>query len=192
MTGFEAYKFYLICKLHFTKDDFNIFTNKHIKVKEESYKKRNDRFLFEKLAKTFPSPRELIEYFFAVNIFGKPEQVYDKDLAREHHLRWMKGKESFTYIVTSDLNKLDMIPPWESLFDGEIPQILKLYMGNEIQIETMVTIDRVHPFFDSFTDTVAKLFADDIRKLRKCRKIIKISDKALDKAREFLETEEKV
>jgi hypothetical protein len=62
--AFETYKYFMAIKLHLTTDRYDVFeTNGRVSGSRETFDKRNDRFLFEKLGNKFNTPRELIEYF---------------------------------------------------------------------------------------------------------------------------------
>jgi hypothetical protein len=66
MDGFKAFKYYIAIKLHFTKDSFDVFKNRgSVKGTREAFNARNDRYVFEKLARKFPVDKELIQYYVA-------------------------------------------------------------------------------------------------------------------------------
>ena len=61
--GYNAYKTYVALKNHFTSDSYDYFKYKgRVRVKEESFLKRKDKFYFEKIEKkylTFEKQRDL-------------------------------------------------------------------------------------------------------------------------------------
>ena len=67
MTGFKAFRYYIAVKLHFNNKNFNVFENKgHVKGSYAAFNARNDKYLFEKLARRFSKDQELIQFLVAL------------------------------------------------------------------------------------------------------------------------------
>ena len=137
MSPYETYKLYLALKQHFTSDyDFFRYSG-HVTAKEDTFKKRKDKYFFEKLAK-HKNPRD----FIVANIINK-QSTYIKDLAysqdcKDTYAKWRKIKESITYTFSNDLKKLKH--DFNSNFHCDStthPHILKLYLAGEIHLETV-------------------------------------------------------
>lgn len=140
MTPFEVYKTYSALKLHFTSD-YNYFQyNGNLRLKPESFEKRNDKIFFAKVAK-HSDPTN----FLMVNLLDNPKAwirtiAYSED-SQAKYTDWLKKKQSLAYMFKEDLKKLD------SNFDSELlvkpnshPPLLVKYFGKEIQFETLCII----------------------------------------------------
>lgn len=166
-------------KLHLTTDRYDVFqSNGRVSGTRTTFEKRNDRFLFEKLGHKFSQPRELIEYFVANIAYGNKNVIYSSE-SDEHYDIWTKRKESRTYIFKQQLEYLRSYLEsndlkYENLFDihNNIPELLKLYVGGHIHLETMVIINDVEDFLPKWKPLVM-LWGDQLRILNKIKKFVK-------------------
>lgn len=184
---FESYKLYNALKLHFETDGYDAIKY-HFKtsVKPTSFFKRKDKFFFAKLAKTYES--ELKEFYIA-NF--KNDVKYVGDMLNEGGERYYRDHkkimESLTYQFQTDINKLnDMDVPFDSLLEAEEnnhPLIIKLWMQDEIVLETVVILDSILGFVErenkKITDTI--IWPDIYRKIMKYKPFVKFDrDKCLN------------
>ena len=184
---FESYKLYNALKLHFETDGYDAIKY-HFKtsVKPTSFFKRKDKFFFAKLAKTYES--ELKEFYIA-NF--KNDVKYVGDMLNEGGERYYRDHkkimESLTYQFQTDINKLyDMDVPFDSLLEAEEnnhPLIIKLWMQEEILLETVVILDSLLGFVErenkKITDTI--IWPDIYRKIMKYKPFVKFDrDKCLN------------
>lgn len=166
-------------KLHLTTDRYDVFqSNGRVSGTYATFEKRNDRFLFEKLGRKFSAPRELIEYFVANIAYGNKNVIYSTE-SDEYYDTWMKRKESRTYLFKQQLefikthlenNKLQV----EDLFDttNNVPELLKLYVGGHIHLETMVIIDENENYLQKWK-SLNMLWGDQLRILNKIKNFVK-------------------
>ena len=184
---FESYKLYNALKLHFETDGYDAIKY-HFKtsVKPTSFFKRKDKFFFAKLAKTYES--ELKEFYIA-NF--KNDVKYVGDMLNEGGERYYRDHkkimESLTYQFQTDINKLnDMDVSFDSLLKAEEnnhPLIIKLWMQDEILLETIVILDSILGFVErenkKITDTI--IWPDIYRKIMKYKPFVKFDrDKCLN------------
>ena len=184
---FESYKLYNALKLHFETDGYDAIKY-HFKtsIKPTSFFKRKDKFFFAKLAKTYES--ELKEFYIA-NF--KNDVKYVGDMLNEGGERYYRDHkkimESLTYQFQTDINKLyDMDIPFDSLLEAEEnnhPLIIKLWMQEEILLETVVILDSLLGFVErenkKITDTI--IWPDIYRKIMKYKPFVKFDrDKCLN------------
>jgi hypothetical protein len=174
--GFKVYKFYIAVKLHYTTDKFNVFENKgRVKGSRDKYWSRNDRGLFEKLGRQFDTEREVIEYFVANFAAGNDCVIYDGSTAGDNLTNWSKIKQSLTKTFRDDLNKivlhLEQNPDKvDDLYDFDgprIPELMKLCIGNEITVQSLVILNSYREFFDNWNVQTNLIFEDE------CRRIVK-------------------
>ena len=188
---FESYKLYNALKLHFETDGYDAIKY-HFKtsVKPTSFFKRKDKFFFAKLAKTYES--ELKEFYIA-NF--KNDVKYVGDMLNEGGERYYRDHkkimESLTYQFQTDINKLnDMDVSFDSLLEAEEnnhPLIIKLWMQDEILLETVVILDSILGFVErenkKITDTI--IWPDIYRKIMKYKPFVKFDrDKCLNLLKE--------
>lgn len=184
MDGFKAYKYYIAVKLHFTKDNFDVFKNRgNLKGTREAFNARNDRFMFEKLARKFPVDKELIQFYVANFAYGNDTAVYSFEEAESNLIEWNRRKQSITKIFSDDCNKILLDACKNKLKEDSIfnltnkgyCSILKLFLGNQISIETVRIIDDLHPMIDSWKNnsSMILLWEDDIRRIEKSKGFVK-------------------
>ena len=184
---FESYKLYNALKLHFETDSYDAIKY-HFKtsIKPTSFFKRKDKFFFAKLAKTYEN--ELKEFYIA-NF--KNDVKYVGDMLNEGGERYYRDHkkimESLTYQFQTDINKLnDMDVSFDSLLEAEEnnhPLIIKLWMQEEILLETVVILDSLLGFVErenkKITDTI--IWPDIYRKIMKYKPFVKFDrDKCLN------------
>ena len=184
---FESYKLYNALKLHFETDGYDAIKY-HFKtsVKPTSFFKRKDKFFFAKLAKTYES--ELKEFYIA-NFKNDVKYVGDmlNEGGEQYYRSHKKVLESIHYSFENDINKLSEI---ESSFDNLLisennnhPKIIKLWMQDEILLETVVILDSILGFVErenkKITDTI--IWPDIYRKIMKYKPFVKFDrDKCLN------------
>ena len=176
---FESYKLYNALKLHFETDGYDAIKY-HFKtsVKPTSFFKRKDKFFFAKLAKTYE--KELKEFYIA-NFKNDVKYVGDmlNEGGEKYYRDHKKVMESLTYQFKTDINKLnDMDVTFDSLLEAEDnnhPLIIKLWMQEEILLETVVILDSILGFVErenkKITDTI--IWPDIYRKIMKYRPFVK-------------------
>lgn len=184
MDGFKAYKYYIAIKLHFTKDSFDVFTNRgSVKGTREAFNARNDRYIFEKLARKFPVDRDLIQYYVSNFAYGNESVVYDLAEAEENYAEWNKRKQSITKIFADDLNKILMDAYKRKIKEPSIinftlnqyPSILNLYLGKQIGIETLRILDDFDNLLETWKQNTSMvlLWENDIRRVEKVKGFVK-------------------
>jgi hypothetical protein len=149
MNGFKAYRYYLALKLHFTTYKFNVFENKgNVRGSYESFDARNDKHLFDKLARKFDKDQELIQFIVSQFVYNNPNFIYELEQADQHYIEWCKVKQSITKVFQDDLNQLQLEAEKngytiQELFNctlNDFPIIIKLYLGKRIHPQTMAIL----------------------------------------------------
>jgi len=188
---FESYKLYNALKLHFETDGYDAIKY-HFKtsVKPTSFFKRKDKFFFAKLAKTYES--ELKDFYIA-NFKNDVKYVGDmlNEGGEKYYRDHKKIMESLTYQFQTDINKLyDMDISFDELLVAEEnnhPLIIKLWMQEEVLLETVVILDSIIGFVErenkKITDTI--IWPDIYRKIMKYKPFVKFDrDKCLNLLKE--------
>lgn len=183
---FESYKLYNALKLHFETDYDAVKYNFKSNVSSQSFFKRKDKYFFAKLAKTYEGD---LKEFYVANF--KNDVKYVGDMLNEGGERYYrehkKVMESLTYRFQTDINKLnDMNVPFDSLLEAEDnshPLIVKLWLQEEIILETIIILDSILGFVErenaKIADTI--IWPDIYRKIMKYKPFVKFDrDKCLN------------
>ncbi len=199
MDGFKAYKYYIAIKLHFTKDNFDVFKNRgNVKGTREAFNARNDRYMFERLARKYPVDKDLIQYYVANFAYGNDAAIYSSEEAETNLLEWNRRKQSITKIFADDCNKILMDAckskyKEESIFNltnKGYSSILKLFLGKQISLESLRIIDDLHPVIDSWKEnsSMVLLWENEIRRIEKSKGFVKYdSDKVAKVFNNFIQ-----
>jgi hypothetical protein len=197
--GFKAYKYYIAIKLHFTKDNFDVFKNRgNVKGTREAFNARNDRYMFERLARKYPVDKDLIQYYVANFAYGNDAAIYSSEEAETNLLEWNRRKQSITKIFADDCNKILMDAckskyKEESIFNltnKGYSSILKLFLGKQISLESLRIIDDLHPVIDSWKEnsSMVLLWENEIRRIEKSKGFVKYdSDKVAKVFNNFIQ-----
>lgn len=187
MTGFKAFRYYLALKLHFNNDKYNVFENKgNIKYSYENFNSRNDKHIFEKLARKFDTDKELIQFLVANFAYGHDNMVFAIEEANEYYLEWQKRKQSITRIFKDDLNTIELESQKNALSLDQIinftlneyPSIIKLYLGKKIAIESVSILNDLLDFIPKWKQNQSGMLIleSDIRRIEKIKGFIKYED----------------
>jgi len=187
MEPFQAWKCYLALKLHFTTSSYDIVQHKgRVKASKDSFQRRNDFFLFKKLAKTY-TDEEVINFLVSNFVSGDQWGGIFDSASKERYLLWKKRIDSLSFTFTNDieilLNEFNMDSFDEKIIFGieknEIPYIIKAYLSKKITLETLVILDKLFDFTKKFdgelNDTI--IWPDISQLIRKYRPFVKIKGK---------------
>jgi hypothetical protein len=147
MDAFEAYKVYLSLKSHFHTKTYDYFKyGGKTRASKITFDKRPDKYFFHKLSKR----KDIVEFLVSNFVYNSHQWVGDlvqNDESEEYYRRYLKVKESLTYVFTNDLDKLDS--NFDSNFavnDGQHPMLLKKVLRGDISIETFIILDELVHF----------------------------------------------
>lgn len=144
--AFDIYVYYLAVKRHFTSDyDFFKYNGK-IKTNSHSFENRKDKFFFYKLSK-MPEAKDLI----LANLIEDPK-VWSGDLIETKsykvYQKWLKKQQSLGYVFRNDVSKLNQDDPNADLITtGDHPKLLRMYIADDICIETLIILNNLLKFF---------------------------------------------
>lgn len=191
-TAYEAYKDYLALRNHFNNEKYDYFKY-HGKASGSiaSFEKRKDRFFFEKLAK-HRDPHGLMVASFIDNPKTWVKDIAYSEAALKTYEAWIKRLQSLTYLVSEDVKKLDS--DFDTNFkveDGEHPNIIRLYLGGQITLETLVVLSDIVGCIDYWDKKMNgdPIWEETSLKIKKYRPFVKydnakIKQKVLDIFRE--------
>ena len=173
MDPFESYKLYNALKLHFETDSYDaVKYNYKSNVTHTSFFKRKDKYFFAKLARNYE--KDLLNYYVA-NFKNGVSYVGDmiNESGEKNYSDHKRIQESIHRVFSIDINKLnDQEQEFDKLFesdDGQLPLVIKLWMQEEISLETIVILNSILGFVPreskKISDTI--IWPDIHRKIEK-------------------------
>jgi hypothetical protein len=180
MDGFTAYKYYLALKLHFTTEKYDVFEyDGRVSARRDSFMKRNDKSLFERIAIKKNNPRDLIDFYVANFANYNLTMLYDQSEAEKFHKKWMKNKESMSYNFTRDclmIERLSKSNPFDST-DGA-PQLMNMYLSDQLSVESMSILNDFDGYIDRWTN-ISFLWSTQFRTIKKLSRFVKYDSSKL-------------
>ena len=169
MDGFKAFKYYTALRLHFTEPNFNVFVNRgHVRGTYEKFQSRNDRGLFEKLARQY-TDKNYIHYIASNFMYGNPDVIYNQSEGLSNYNEYLRRRQSITHIFRNDLDTL-------ANNSGCLTEqtILQSFMSRKITLESAVILDSLEGTVSKLKESnIALLLADDIRRIEKSKGFVK-------------------
>ena len=184
MDGYTAYRYYLAVKLHFTRDSYDIFDKRGaVKYTREQFDRRNDRMIFEKIAKKYPKDQDLVQYYVSNIAYGNESPVYEIEESEGYYLNWIKRKESITQVFKNDLgiiindaykNNLKKDSILDFTFNQQ-PSILTLYLGKRISLESVSILNDFLGLTDmwNMSGFVMTFWESEIKRIYKAKRFVK-------------------
>ncbi len=184
MDGYKAYKYYLAVKLHFARSSYDIFEKRGaVKYTLEQFEKRNDKMIFEKIARKYPTDQELIQFYVSNIAYGNESPVYEIEESEGYYLNWIKRKESITQAFKNDLsviindaykNELKKDSILDFTFNQQ-PSILTLYLGKRISLETVSILNDFLGLTDlwNMSGFVMTFWDSEIKRIYKAKRFVK-------------------
>ena len=155
---FDSYKLYNALKLHFETNYDAVKYNFKSNVTPQSFFKRKDKYFFAKLAKKYNG--ELKDFYISqfINTEKYIGDMMDKD-AEENYAKYKRIKESIHRVFSVDINILnDQEKQFDSLFkseNGQVPLVVKLWMQEEISLETVVILNSIFGFINRESNNIS-------------------------------------
>ena len=184
MDEFAVYKMYIALKLHFTTDNYDITKrNGKVKASRQAFAKRKDLFSIRKISKTYTDEEVanfLVSNFVSGDRWGG---MFDSE-AGKTYVEWKGKMESLTYNFTKELDAIihELEVGGNKIEDAfmntkaQHPYILKAYLRKSISIETLVILDKVFPYIETFDDKLSAdiLWPDVSRLVKKYKPFLRI------------------
>ena len=156
MEPFEVYRYYLALRLHFTTDSYNVIEQKgRVRATKNSFLKRKDLLSIRRVAETY-SDKDIVDFLVANFVSGdRWGGVFDVE-SKERYQGWKKRIESISYTFKKEVDKAAAYADklgitFNQLFycnNGQHPFIIKMYLRNDISIETLVILNKLNNFTD--------------------------------------------
>ena len=181
MSPYDVYTTYLAMKKHFTDYKYDFFKyNGKTRSSITSFNKRKDKYFFERMSRKL-TDHEIRSYFIANFVAtDNPSSIWIGEIMQsgeKNYNNFSKINQSITYIFEQECGKLFEEYPSIKSFDTNNghPPILKLYLGGELSIETLVILDMIINFCDRLDKKLSDPVWETVRfKIKKYRPFINI------------------
>tara|TARA_Y200000002_G_C22658479_1_gene654596 strand:- start:781 stop:1368 length:588 start_codon:yes stop_codon:yes gene_type:complete len=166
-SGYLAYLKYLALQRHFTSNyDYHKFAGK-VKASTDAYQKRNDMFSFEKITKIINA--EDIEDFYVSHFITDPK-CWIKNMNKSTFEEWTNKLRRMPQLFKEDLEYIKEVGPSKMLAASHdsIPLIHDKVLKGEINLESVVLLDRIHSYLEKHEKMVDLPFVwpDYIKKVK--------------------------
>lgn len=150
INSFQSYKLYLILVNAFKKGYDPVKYSWKIRVQQNSFEKRKDKYFFEKIQKCFDIFEQ--QKIFMVNLLANQDQWIGDMLNQDSimfYRKYMSRFNDLSILFKEDLQNLILFCKskgrmFKSLFlieDNKEPMIFKLLQNDSIQYETFILLD---------------------------------------------------
>lgn len=179
MNGFRVFKYYTAIKLHFANDKFDVFTNKgHVRGSVDTFYRRNDRMLFEKIARNHPTDKECIQFIAANFMYDHTDLVYDLSTSEMLYQEYLRRRQSITKVFADDLDTIVRSGAEYDQYEflgHKIPDVVQLFMAKKITLETMSILNDMDGIVDKLNRStqMSLMMENDLRRIRKSKGFVK-------------------
>ena len=174
VTPFETYQSYLSMKSHFTNRKYDFFRyGGKSRATMASFNKRKDKYWFEKTSRKY-SDEQIVDFLLANFVTtDNPKNLWIGEIinsGERTYSEWSRKQQSLSYIFKEQITQLFEEYELDELFDctNGHPPILKQYLGEHIDLETVVILEKVFGFCSQFdkklTDPVWETVSMKIKK----------------------------
>ena len=150
INSFQSYKLYLILVNAFKKGYDPVKYSWKIRVQQNSFEKRKDKYFFEKIQKSFDIFEQ--QKIFMVNLLANQDQWIGDMLNQDQimfYRKYMSRFNDLSILFKEDLQNLILFCKskgrmFKSLFlieENKEPMIFKLLQNDSIQYETFILLD---------------------------------------------------
>lgn len=160
MEPFEVYRYYLALRLHFTTDQYDVIKQQgRVRASKQSFFKRKDLLAIRRVAENY-SDKEIVDFLVANFVSGdRWGGIFDTE-SKERYLGWKKRIESLSYTFEKELLKIQRFCTKANISFRDIfsvsknqhPYIIKLYLRNDVSIETLVILEKLFSFSSKLDD----------------------------------------
>lgn len=172
--GFDSYQLYLAVKLHFKNEDYDFIKyNARVKADLSSFMKRNDKFHFAKLSRTYK--HELKDFYVANLSQGDywAGELLEKE-AQNRFTEYKKRKQKLSHMFEQEVKELlekKTIQEVLTCSNGQHPYLLKQFLGKKISIETMCILNDITEYSITWNKLIKEniVYPDTYHKIKKYR-----------------------
>ena len=156
VTPYETYQTYLSMKSHFTNRKYDFFKyGGKSRATVSSFNKRKDKYWFEKTSRKYPD-KQIVDFLVSNFVTANnPSSLWIGEIinsGERTYSEWSRKQQSLSYIFKEQITQLFEEYELDELFDcsNGHPPVLKEYLGDHIDLETLVILEKVFSFRSQF------------------------------------------
>ena len=156
VTPFETYQTYLSIKNHFSSSKYDYFKyGGRSRAKVTAFNKRKDKYWFEKTSRKY-ADKNIVDFLVSNFVTANnPSSLWIGEIinsGERTYSEWSRKQQSLSYIFKEQITQLFEEYDLDELFDclNGHPPILKEYLGDHIDLETVVILEKVFGFCSQF------------------------------------------
>lgn len=189
--GFKVFKYYTALKLHFTTVKFDVFTNRgRLRGSRETFLKRNDCRLFDKVANHVKDDKTCIQYIAANFMYRNPDMIWNDEYSDINYQLYLRRKQSITRVFENDLDYLLSNNVSYDFNTNSIPDVIRMWLTDKISLETVVILNDFDDIVSKMKtrEHVSLLLGNDLMLIDKSKKFVKYNSyKVADPYHNFIE-----
>lgn len=147
----EVLQLYTALKLHFSSPSYDYVKYQGKLKNPPDFRKRKDKQFFAWLSQKSDPKGMLI-----ANLSKDPSMWIGnilQDKAKGIYEDWKRRQESLSYTFTNEIDTAcEDFPAYFIVKEGQHPHLLKLYLQNEVSIETLTILNEFVPFISIWDD----------------------------------------
>jgi hypothetical protein len=184
ITGFTLFKYDKAVKLHFTNKKYNLFDykGKTNGVSFENFLARRDYNIYNAIARKFETDTQSIQFLVA-NYAYKNDPIYNIASSDNNFITWTKRKQSITNTFKNDIDNVILVMEKKSMscmdmIDNrkDIPELFKMYLQNNITVESLFILNKFLPFIDNWESTLETVWGTDLLIIKKLERFVKYNE----------------
>jgi hypothetical protein len=189
ITGFTLFKYDKAVKLHFTNKKYNLFDykGKTNGVSFENFLARRDYNIYNAIARKFETDTQSIQFLVA-NYAYKNDPIYNIASSDNNFITWTKRKQSITNTFKNDIDNVILVMEKKSMscmdmIDNrkDIPELFKMYLQNNITVESLFILNKFLPFIDNWESTLETVWGKDLLIIKKLERFVKYNEETIKK-----------
>ena len=156
VTPFETYQTYLSIKNHFSSPRYDYFKyGGRSRSKITAFNKRKDKYWFEKTSRKYPD-KQIVDFLVSNFVTASnPSSLWIGEIinsGERTYSDWSRKQQSLSYIFKEQITQLFEEYQLDDLFEcsNGHPPVLKEYLGDHIDLETLVILEKVFHFRSQF------------------------------------------
>lgn len=187
VTGFTLFKYARAVKLHFTNEDYNIFTHSS-NVRGTSFEHflaGKDYNLYNALARKFEDEVDTVQFLVA-NYAYNNDPIHNFALSDRNYVIWNKRKQALSNTFKEDLSKIVLHLEKKKLESSilfnssdSLPELFKIYLSGIISIETMYLINKINPHLQDWKKDHSLIWGKEFLLIERLDKFVKFNEETI-------------
>jgi hypothetical protein len=187
ITGFKLFQYDKAVRLHFTNKKYNLFDykGKTSGVTYENFLARRDYNIYNAIARKFDTDSESIQ-FLVSNYAYKNDPIHNIASSESNFILWNRRKQSISNTFKNDIDNVVLAMEKKGLSciemidnSKDIPELFKLYLGNNITIESLFILNKFIPFLEKWESTLETVWGKDLLIIKKLERFVKYNEETI-------------